>query len=139
MTTKTFTEFKVYEAYASAYCTRIGEKETKLVPKINRSFRLLADVFKKQQEEEAEIRRDHCYVEKDIIIRDQFGNYKYTKANEKKMVEAIREQKEKKLEMDFTNCYVKEAPADLSENEIVAFEGIVISPEMAKELLVKFD
>ncbi len=135
---KTYNDLKVFEFIATNYLKR-HETETKLGKRIGRSFEILRPIYINIANEEGDIRRDFCYCEKDIIIRDASGNYKYTKANEKKMMDAVRALKAKELEIDFSSCFILEPPIDLVESEINAFRGIVISDTMADEMIAKLD
>ncbi len=138
---KTFIDLKNFEVYAGSYLNR-NTGETKLGVRIIRAFKIISGIFIAHAEQENDIRRDFSYTEKkgeiEVIVRDANGSYIYTKASEKTMVEAIRQLKNKPVVVDFSACYILEMPEGLNESEIDAFNGIVLSPEMAEEMKNKF-
>lgn len=135
---KSYNQLKEFELYAANYCKRV-DGETKLSGKIEKAFGLMKDVIANHSKEENDLRRDYCYTEKDLIVRSSDGKYQYTKANEKKLDNAIRQLRNKAIDIDFSSCYVMDAPVDLSHGEVESFRGIVLSEDMYSELIVKFD
>ena len=131
----TYEKLFQFNAIAGAYLQK--EQDTKLKYAINKVAKRLTKAFENYNEMVADIKRDHCYTEKDIIVRDEKGEYKYTKENEKKMTKAVKDLINNEIE--FEPYFVLNIPEGLTEIEIESFEGIVLSPEHATELKKGFE
>jgi hypothetical protein len=130
MTTKTtyeklFTFSHIAQAWLNAGKDRVN---TKLGYAITRLAPRLQKLERKYQNAIADIQIDCCEVdERGIILKDERGEFRFTKVG-------LKDRNRKQLELleaeiEIEPYYASQAPDDLSESEREAFEGFVLKVE----------
>jgi len=77
----------------------ITNQETKTQKKLVKIYDKIKKIYKEYQEDVEELRIDNASVdEKDILIIDEKGNYKFTKENLKKFKKEVKTLGEKKFD-----------------------------------------
>jgi hypothetical protein len=77
----------------------IGSQETKVAKKLFKLFEKVKPSYEEYQAKVEELRLDNAAVgEKDVLLLDEKGSYKFTKDGIKKLTEQIKELGEKEFE-----------------------------------------
>jgi hypothetical protein len=129
-----------FSQVASSYL-RQYPGNTKLSYALNKALAQINSLNNKVQQELIDIDIEYCATQKrgeeDIILKDAQGNLEYSKDGMKSRNRARQALLDREIE--FQEYFATKIPAAISDNELIAFEGLVIDPEEVKRILDKRD
>lgn len=130
---KTYQECFEFFSAASQWISK-HEEESKFKYALTKLSRKITKLQEKYREHVEERNIEHCATDKDgVILRDEQGQYKYTKDE---LIKRNREVTEfYKSQTQIEPHFVSEVPSDLTSLEKEVFEGFVLKPEQAESQL----
>ena len=124
---------------AQAYAARTKDQNTKLYYALNRVLNRIAAKQAFVNERIGDIEIDHCVTnEVGVITRDDRGDLQYTKEGIRERIKARRQFMDA-VEIEIDPYFATALPDGLTELEIEAFAGFVISDQDARSLLAKLE
>ena len=119
LTIKQINEFSIV---GSAYMKDHNNKLSYAIRKVNKN---ITSVVESINENIEDLRIEHCSVdEKGNVLKDEKGNYKFSKDGLRALAKAVKELNNKIFEIE--PFFATEIPDDLTEEQKEIFTGLVI-------------
>lgn len=135
MAQKTYQQVHQFFAVANAWLTSPrGVKDSKFRYAVRKVFKAADALVARYQEELEELGIEHCLTdEKQAILRDDHGGFKFTKDGQRKYLAGRRKLFESSVEIA-PHIVVGNVPDNLTDVEREAFAGFVL-PELTDDEL----